>query len=139
MTCENGGGIAAIIWNSYDGILKGYLASEDSQVTIPVIGVQKDAGNMLLEGAAMGNAVTIKSKPGYTYMGKLQECICSLKYVVMSEMTLYCSLSTASQSSSDGTSMATPHVTGAVVDIWRGCRYIIYKCQNSYILLFPID
>lgn len=77
LACQNGNGVAAVIYNKYEGLLKSWLARENSQVTIPVIGVSRVVGLTLLQGAntlnsggkgEINNVASLSTKPGYKYM-----------------------------------------------------------------------
>ena len=86
--CEDGGGIAAIIYNHLDeGPVKGTLTDEKHGITIPVVGISKGKGEML-KATFLNQQITVvvRDDTNYTYM--------------------------------TGTSMASPLVAGAAAVIW---------------------
>lgn len=96
INCQNGGGIAAVIYNTEDSGFSGSL-SNGGQVTIPVVSIDG------INGQTIADKFLFKTGKLGTDDG-------------------YVSL--------DGTSMAAPHVTGAIAAIWRDCR----ACTNEQVL-----
>jgi subtilisin family serine protease len=88
MNVQNSGGIAAIIYNNVEGDLFATLGDGNSS-TIPAIGLSQADGQALL--ASVGVSTTVVST---------------------------ISTSTSGYSAWDGTSMATPHVSGVAALIW---------------------
>jgi len=83
LACQNGGGVAAIVYNNEPGMLYGTLGGVTT--TIPSIGVAPDTGTALL--ASLGQSATVAlTATDYAYF--------------------------------DGTSMATPHVSGVATLVW---------------------
>mmetsp|Transcript_17377 Transcript_17377/g.49742 ORF Transcript_17377/g.49742 Transcript_17377/m.49742 type:complete len:558 (+) Transcript_17377:155-1828(+) len=86
--CEDGGGVAAIIYNHLDeGPVKGTLTDDKHGITIPAVGISKEKGEVL-KAAYLNQKVTaiVRDDTNYTYM--------------------------------TGTSMASPLVAGAAAVIW---------------------
>jgi len=86
--CEDGGGIAAIIYNHLDeGPVKGTLTDDKHGLIIPVVGISKEKGEML-KATYLNQLVTVvvRDDTDYEYMS--------------------------------GTSMASPLVAGAAAVIW---------------------
>jgi len=89
MSVENGGGSAAVIYNNVPGNFFGTLGDGNSS-TIPAIGLSQDDGQILVatQLGAVGQVVSNLQQPGSGYEAW------------------------------DGTSMATPHVSGVAALIW---------------------
>jgi subtilisin family serine protease len=85
-SCEDSGGVAAVIYNNIPkSILYSVLSLNNTETTIPVIGISAESAVILRNDTY----ISFQMKDGYAY--------------------------------ADGTSMATPHVTGAVTELWRHC------------------
>jgi serine protease len=89
MNVQNGGGVAAVIYNNVSGGFAGTLSTGSS--TIPAIGLSLEDGNAIKAAGGVGQSATVVSQAtepanGYAYY--------------------------------DGTSMATPHVSAVAALIW---------------------
>lgn len=65
LNCENGGGVAVIIYNYSPGVLTGEL-TDPTNVVIPVIGLSKEDGEMLVNQYS-GATMFITRTAGYAY------------------------------------------------------------------------
>lgn len=81
----NAGAIGALVYNNEAGVVHGSLTEDGSEVAIPVVGIEQKAGEDMRDLIKKGQKVTAS---------------------VVLQATDY--------SSYDGTSMATPHVSGVV-------------------------
>lgn len=89
------GATGAVIANNVPGLLHGTLAQDGSKVDVPVFGLDQDAGNQIL--AALNEGKTVQSR----------------MFINRTDF-----------SAMDGTSMATPHVSGVVA---------LMKAANKYL------
>lgn len=84
LSCQNGGGVGAVIFNNGSGLFSGTLNGVGT--TIPSVSISQSDGQALKAGA-LGQSALVTVGPGnYAYY--------------------------------DGTSMATPHVTGVAALVW---------------------
>jgi subtilisin family serine protease len=98
------GAVGAIIYNNVDGMLQGTLSSDGSEAAIPAAAIEQSVG--LAAKAALANGMAIKA---------------SLD-VIRTDYAIF-----------EGTSMATPHVTG-VVALIRGANPNLTPAQVRDIL-----
>jgi subtilisin family serine protease len=84
LACQNGGGVAAVVYNNTTGSLSGTMGT--TVATIPGVGISRDDG-LALKAGFIGASATVNVGTGdYAYF--------------------------------DGTSMATPHVSGIAALVW---------------------
>ncbi len=81
----NNGATGVIIFNNVDGLVRGGLSEDGSEMPVPVFGIDKAAGEAAVQALQQGKTVTSR---------------------VAIEVTDY--------SAFDGTSMAAPHVSGVI-------------------------
>ena len=94
LACQNGGGVAAIIYNNVPGSLSGTLGGVAT--TIPSVGISDTDGATLLGQLGQNASVTVETG-NYAFF--------------------------------DGTSMATPHVSGVAALVWSHHE----SCTNAEI------
>mmetsp|Transcript_35670 Transcript_35670/g.58088 ORF Transcript_35670/g.58088 Transcript_35670/m.58088 type:complete len:345 (+) Transcript_35670:533-1567(+) len=101
--CETDKGVAAIIYNNVPGSFSGTLG-ESTSATIPAVSISQGDGELLMgkiDSKSLNVTVNFPTSPVY-----------SLAYY-------------------DGTSMATPHVSGVAALVWSHCP----DCANTEIRL----
>lgn len=67
LSCQRGGGIAAIVYNNVPGLLAGGTLATPTNVTIPVMGISQEDGAILL-ATRLGTSVNIGNQDGYTIL-----------------------------------------------------------------------
>lgn len=67
LSCQRGGGIAAIVYNNVPGLLAGGTLATPTNVTIPVMGISQEDGAILL-ATRLGTSVNIGNKDGYAIL-----------------------------------------------------------------------
>ena len=65
-SCEQSGGLAAVIFNNVKGLISGGLA-DPTAVSIPAIEITRSAGQRLVS-QSLGEILVIKQQRGYNYL-----------------------------------------------------------------------